>query len=102
MNFYKFTVFKSIIVRNDLKIIDVSLNEINGGSIEVICAKKQSGHKENLKRINQIINDEKKINLQSYKKFKKRVENTKKQINSFLNKNSSVIGYVPQQKEILF
>ena len=93
MTYYTFTVFKSIIERNDLKIIDVSLNEINGGSIEVICAKKQSGHKENLKRINQIINDEKKINLQSYKKFKKRVENTKKQINSFLNKNSSVIGY---------
>ena len=25
---------------NNLKIIDFSLNEINGGSIEVICAKK--------------------------------------------------------------
>ena len=59
MTYYTFTVFKSIIERNDLKIIDVSLNEINGGSIEVICAKKQSGHKENIKRINQIINDEK-------------------------------------------
>ena len=30
-----------IISKNNLKIIDFHLNEINGGSIEVICAKKK-------------------------------------------------------------
>ena len=39
MTYYTFTVFNQLLKENDLKIIDVSLNEINGGSIEVICKK---------------------------------------------------------------
>ena len=40
--------------KNNLKVIDVNLNEINGGSIEVICAKKEAKFKEQKKKIEEI------------------------------------------------
>ena len=38
--YYNLSVFLKIIENNNLKVIDVSVNEINGGSIEVLCGKK--------------------------------------------------------------
>ena len=43
--YYTLNTFNEIIKKNSLKIIDFSLNEINGGSIEVICTKKNSSLK---------------------------------------------------------
>ena len=40
--YYTFRVFEKILVNNNLKVIDIKLNEINGGSIEVIIAKNKS------------------------------------------------------------
>ena len=37
--YYTLTSFNKIIKKNGLKLIDISFNEINGGSIEIICAK---------------------------------------------------------------
>ena len=39
------------IKKNGLKIIDFNLNEINGGSIEITCAKKSSKISQNLKKL---------------------------------------------------
>ena len=44
LTYYTLTVFKKIIEKNNLKILDISFNEINGGSAEIICAKKESNH----------------------------------------------------------
>ena len=52
-NLFKKT--RDIIKKNNLKIIDFSINEINGGSVEVICAKKKSKHKSKNKKINEIL-----------------------------------------------
>ena len=41
-----------------MRIIEVSINEINGGSIEIMCAKKNSKFKINKKKINKILVDE--------------------------------------------
>ena len=49
--YYTFTVFEKIISNNNLKVIDIELNEINGGSIEVVVAKKTSERKSNIKKI---------------------------------------------------
>ena len=79
---------------NGFKIIDFSFNEING-SIEVICAKKKSKHKIKTKKIKEILDDEKKINDQSYINLKNRIENTKNILLTLLsniNKNE-IIGY---------
>jgi Methyltransferase domain./Hypothetical methyltransferase. len=42
VTYYTLTTFKKIIEKNNLKIQDISFNEINGGSIEVVCIKKTS------------------------------------------------------------
>lgn len=92
--YYSLTTFKKIIERNNLKIIDFSINEINGGSIEVICAKKESRYKIKNKKILKALKYEKKITHKAYKKFRQRVEDTRKNITLFLNKNKKkVIGY---------
>jgi NDP-4-keto-2,6-dideoxyhexose 3-C-methyltransferase len=97
VTYYTLTVFKKIANKNNLKIIDVDFNDINGGSIEIICTKKNSTIKENVKKINRILDDEKKINKQSYINFNNRVENIKSNLINFLNickkAKLSVIGY---------
>ena len=93
--YYTLTSFNKIIKKNGLKLIDISFNEINGGSIEIICAKKNSKHKVNNKKISNALNAEKKINKKAYERFNARIENTKIKINKFLNKfkNKKIIGY---------
>ena len=83
-----------MIKKNGLRIVDISFNEINGGSIEVICAKKKSKFLSKEKKISEVLNDEKQINFDSYKRFNKRVNNTKKVIQLFLKNNKNkIIGY---------
>ncbi len=41
ITYYSLTTFKNVISKNNLKIIDFSFTAINGGSIEVTCAKKK-------------------------------------------------------------
>ena len=93
--YYTLNTFNKIIKKNNLKIIDFSTNEINGGSVEVICAKKKSKHKSKNKKINEILKKEKLITQSDYDRFNLRVETSKKNLLLFLNnqKKSDVIGY---------
>ena len=94
VTYYTLTTFENIIKKNGLKILDFSLNSINGGSIEIICSKKNAKHTPNLKKINLQKNFEKNINRESYHNFNRRVSNVKKTLNLFLEKNKGkVIGY---------
>ena len=95
LTYYTLTVLKKIVEKNDLKILDISLNEINGGSAEIICARKDSNHLIKKNKIKTVLNDEKKINYFSYKNFNSRIDKTKKIISLFLNlkSNKKVIGY---------
>ena len=80
---------------SNFKVIAFSFNEINGGSIEVICAKKNSKHKPNIKKIEATINDEKKINKKSYFNLAQRIDNTKYTLKLLLKniKKKEIIGY---------
>ena len=93
--YYTLSSFNKIIKKNDLKIIDISFNEINGGSIEIICAKRNSKHKVNKQKISNVLNEENKINDKTYNQFNQRIDNVKKTINLFLNEfaKQKVIGY---------
>jgi|TARA_B100000929_G_scaffold265794_1_gene233094 NDP-4-keto-2,6-dideoxyhexose 3-C-methyltransferase len=94
VTYYTLNTFNNIIKKNGLRIIDISFNEINGGSIEVICAKKVSKFLRNEKKIAKTLADEKLINFESYKRFNERVNNTKKVIQLFLKKSkNNIIGY---------
>ena len=93
LTYYDFTVFEKIINKSGLKVIDYNLNEINGGSIEVIISKNNSKKKVNIKSITKLKNDEKKINNKSYKNFEKRINKSRTDLKSFLDKNYPIIGY---------
>ena len=95
VTYYTLTTFKKVIEKNGMKIQDIRFNEINGGSIEVTCIQKNCSEKINLNEINKCLEDEKKINLNSYKMLEKRIDNTKNILNLFLNnmKNDEIIAY---------
>jgi len=95
VTYYTLTVFKNIIEKHDLRIVDVAFNEINGGSIEIVCAKKNSKFKINKKKISRILKDEIKIKDKSYVNFNKRINKVKTLLQMFLNLNSKkkIIGY---------
>ena len=77
-----------------MKIIDLSFNEINGGSIEVICAKRNSIKKPKL-IVEKILKDEKNIHNNIFKLFQERVDNVKKTLIEFLRNipSKDIIGY---------
>ena len=95
VTYYTLTTFKRIISKNGLKILDLSFNEINGGSIEVICCKKNGKQKPNYEKINKILNDEKSINEKAYQRLNFRIENTKKTLQAFVKEvgRKNIIGY---------
>ncbi len=91
--YYTLSVFEKICKNNKLKIIDVKINEINGGSIEVIIAKKANKIPINLKLINKLKIDEKKISKISFNKFSKRIKKIKVDLTSYIKNNPSIFGY---------
>ncbi len=93
--YYTLNSFNNIISKHNLRIIDFSFNEINGGSVEIICAKKNGNHLPKSKKIKDQLTLESKINDKSYDKFNKRIQNTKEVLNFFLSKlnKKDIIAY---------
>ena len=91
--YYTFSVFEKILIKNNLKAIDLNLNEINGGSIEVIVAKINCKRPTNNNLIKKIKFDEKKISKKSFKNFSRRIKKAKYDLKLFLKKNYPVVGY---------
>lgn len=94
VTYYSLTTFSKILKNNNMKAVDLSFNEINGGSIEVICAKKNSTIKPK-KIIKKILNDELNINKNIFRLFQDRVDNVKKSLVEFLKNIShkDIVGY---------
>ena len=96
VSYYTLSVFKDLAEKNNFKIINVSLNEINGGSIQIICSKFSSKIKvQNKSFITSILKDENKIKLKSFENFNKRILFLKKKLLNFFNenKNKKIFGY---------
>lgn len=93
--YYTLNTFQKIAQQNNLKIIDFFINEINGGSIEVICSKRESNLTPKKIKIKKLIDFEKKINFKSFRKFQSKVMETKKDLLNFIKQNSKdeIIGY---------
>jgi len=94
VTYYTLKTFNKILINNNMKIIDLSFNEINGGSIEVICAKNNSKLKS--KPIVEItLKEESAVTKNTFNLFQDRVDNTKKTILEFINKipSKDIIGY---------
>jgi len=94
VTYYSLTTFSKILNNNNMKVIDLSFNEINGGSIEVICAKKNSKVKPKL-IVEKILKDEANIDKNIFNLFQDRVDNVKKTLSEFLKNISpkDIMGY---------
>ena len=95
VTYYSLTVFNEIIKNNNLKIVNIKLNEINGGSIEIICSKKDSKFKEKKKKLEKIFKDENKINFKSFKNFENQIKKSNNLFKTFIKKIKSkkIEGY---------
>ena len=91
--YYTFSVFEKILINNNLKVLDIKINEINGGSVEVIIAKINSKRISNYSLIDKLRLDEKKITKNSYQNFSKRIKKVGSDLNLFVSKNSPIAGY---------
>ncbi len=94
VTYYSLTTFCKILSNNNMKAIDLSFNEINGGSIEVICAKKNSIKKPK-EIVDKILKEEGNINKNIFNLFQDRVENVKRTLQEFLKNipSKDIMGY---------
>lgn len=88
LEYYSLTSIKYILDKSNFKIIDIKFNDINGGSIAVTAAKKDSKRKE-YKKLNLLLQKELDDNLQklkTYKLFFKKIQKESTKLISFVNK----------------
>lgn len=94
VTYYSLTTFNNILKNNNMKVIDLSFNEINGGSIEVICAKKYSKI-EPKPIVKKTFIEEANISKNIFTLFQNRVDNVKKTLLEFLKNipSKDIMGY---------
>ena len=84
LEYYSFDVIKSMLGSNNLKLINVYKNNINGGSLGLVISHKLSRFKVNFKKIKSLTKEEKKYKLKSakiYNTFFKKIQKLKKSLN---------------------
>ena len=85
LEYYTLTSLKYLFDKVGFKIIDIKLNDINGGSIAITLAKKNSvKYKEITRKIKVMINDEKRSQLHKPITFIKFLEKIKKETKKFV------------------
>jgi hypothetical protein len=100
LEFYSLTVVKNLLDECGLRVIDVQMNSINGGSFAVTAAKVTSCHISNIAVINWLINQEISLGLNTikpYNEFSERVfkhrESLKELIQALVLDGKKVFGY---------
>lgn len=81
-----------------LKIIDVELNEVNGGSFSIVAAK-QGSKRSQSSEVGKVLEQEKRLNLDSldpFRAFERRVKQCRRDLLEFIDKakrqNKSIVG----------
>ena len=100
LEYYSLTVIKNILHECGLRIIDVSLNSINGGSFAVTACHVDSKHQANDAVIQWLLDNESRLALDTtkpYLEFAQKVfdhkKNLKQLINNLNNNGKKVMGY---------
>ena len=100
VEYYSLKVLKKLFENQNLKIIDVSLNSINGGSFAITVVHKDSSFKVKVKEIDQVLERENRMQLNTlkpYKEFKDRVYKHREDLTSLIRslnlKGKKVAGY---------
>ena len=100
LEYYSLISVKYILDKCGMKIVDIELNDINGGSFAVTAAKWGSKHKQNNAVINWMLEEEEKMGLNTekpYRHFAERVKEHRTSLLSLLEKikndGRKIIGY---------
>ena len=100
LEYYSLKQIKWMTDKIGFKIIDIELNDINGGSFCVTVTKKEAPFTENSKLIKKVLKQEENKGLNSlkpYKKFKQHVYNHRKELRRLIQKmksdNKLILGY---------
>lgn len=100
LEFYSFKVVKSLLERCGIRIIDVQMNAINGGSFAVTASKADSHYISNKPIINWMLQQEEDMGLDTpkpFRDFEERVFKHRKNlvglIESLVADNKKIIGY---------
>lgn len=100
LEFYSFKVVKKMLENCGLRVIDVQMNAINGGSFGVTACKKNASYKSNLPIINWLLQQEEDMGLDSpkpYRDFEERVFNHRKHLRTLMDvlvaDGKKIIGY---------
>lgn len=100
LEFYSFKVVKNLLESCNLRVVDVEMNSINGGSFAVTACKKKAKYVSNIPIINWMLKQEKDMGLTTpkpYRDFEERVyrhrENLKGLINALVKDGKKIIGY---------
>ncbi len=98
--YYSTDVLIKMFQNNNLELLDIKENDINGSSKQYILSKKNSKFFKNKKKIDKILLNEKKLKLNNYKTYKIFYQNIKKigtKLKKFLEKqikyNKIIHGY---------
>jgi hypothetical protein len=100
LEFYSFKVVKSILEECGLRVVDVQMNAINGGSFAVTACKKKASYRSNTPIINWMIKQEDDMGLDTpkpYREFEERVfrhrKNLTELIETLVADGKKIIGY---------
>lgn len=100
LEYYSLGVVKNIIEKANLKLVDVSMNAINGGSFAVTVSHKDNNIKSNETIINWLLEQEDNMGLNTlrpYKEFKERVNRHKNDLTRLIHNlnadGKKILGY---------
>ena len=100
LEFYSFSVIKNMLAKKNLRILDVTVNAINGGSFAVTACKDSAKYKSNIPVINWMLKQEEDMGLDTpkpYRDFEERVfkhrKNLKELIEALVSDGKKIIGY---------
>lgn len=100
LEFYSFKVVKELLESCDMKVVDVQMNAINGGSFAITASKKAAKYKPNIPIINWLLQQEIDMQLDTitpYKEFEERVfkhrKNLKGLVEALVADGKKIFGY---------
>ena len=100
LEFYSFKVIKNLVESLGMRVIDVQMNAINGGSFAVTACKKNASFKSNIPVINWMLRQEDDMGLDTpkpYRDFEERVfrhrKNLMELIEALVTDGKKIIGY---------
>jgi hypothetical protein len=100
LEFYSFKVVKNLLEDNGMKVIDVQMNAINGGSFAITASKENANYNPNHAVINWMLKQEDDMGLDTpkpYREFEERVfkhrKNLKDLIEALVADGKTVFGY---------